>query len=49
MIGWAAEQDLSHGQADQLRFRELRFATRSPRGPAEQVVNGDVESDDESF
>src|SRR6266566_4338965 len=47
-LGWAAEQDLGHRQAGHLRVRQLRPVTRTTTGgPAEQVVDDDVEGDSE--
>ena len=45
-LGATAEQDLGHGQTDQLGVAELGTPARS-LARAEQVINHDVECDDE--
>jgi hypothetical protein len=40
------EEDLGHGQTDQLGVAELRLAARTPAG-AEQLIDHDVECNDE--
>jgi hypothetical protein len=45
-LGVTAQQDLGHGQADQLRVGQLGWAAGAFAG-AEQVVDGDVECNHE--
>ena len=41
-LAWAAEQDLGHGQADELGVAQLRSPAR-PNPRAKQVIKGDVQ------
>jgi hypothetical protein len=45
-FGAILEQDLGHGQADELAVGQLGWVARSPAG-LQQLVDGDVECDDE--
>jgi hypothetical protein len=49
VLAVAAEQDLGHGQADQLAVGQPRLAARAAGAGvgAQQLVDGDVQCDDE--
>ena len=45
-FGAVAEQDLGHGQADELAVGQLGWVARAPAG-FQQLVDGDLQCDDE--